>query len=92
MIPRKNKNYDINFLNDNDINNNRCTLEGLEKVSSFLNKNEALTYKIYLAYRPDLGETVKEYYLNLINKLESNEKRLIDEALTILEDRSEYQN
>lgn len=89
---RKNKNYDINFLNDNDINNNRCTLEGLEKVSSFLNKNEALTYKIYLASRPDLGETVKEYYLNLITKLEANEKRLIDEALTVLEDKSEYQN
>jgi len=92
MIPRKNKSYDFNFLNENDINNNRCTLDGLEKVSSYLNKNNAETYKIFLASRPDLGETVKEYYLNLIKKIEDNEKRLIDEALLILKDTSEYQN
>lgn len=92
MIPRKSKSYDINFLNENDINNNICTLEGLERVSPYLNKNNAETYKIYLASRPDLGETVKEYYLNLIKKIEDNEKRAIQEALTILKDVSEYQN
>ena len=92
MIPRKSKSYDFNFLSENDINNNRCTLEGLEKVSPYLNKNNAETYKIYLASRPDLGETVKEYYLNLIKKIEDNEKRAIEEALTILKDVSEYQN
>ena len=92
MIPRKSKSYDINFLNENDINNNRCTLDGLEKVSPYLNKNNAETYKIFLASRPDLGETVKEYYLNLIKKLEQNQQRQIDEALLILKDTSEYQN
>jgi len=92
MIPRKSKSYDINFLNENDINNNRCTLDGLEKVSPYLNKNNAETYKIFLASRPDLGDTVKEYYLNIIKKIEDNEKRLIDEALLILKDTSEYQN
>jgi len=92
MIPRRTKSYDINFLNEDDINNNKCTLEGLEEVSPYLNKNNAETYKIYLASRPDLGETVREYYLNLIKKIESNEKRLIDEALTRLKDKSEYQN
>ena len=91
MIPRKSKSYDFNFLSENDINNNRCTLESLEKVSPYLNKNSAETYKIYLASRPDLGETVKEYYLNLIKKIEDNEKRVIQEALTILKDVSEYQ-
>ena len=35
MIPRRSKSYDISFLNENDINNNKCTLEGLEKVSPF---------------------------------------------------------
>ena len=92
MIPRGSKSYDISFLNENDINNNKCTLEGLEKVSPFLNKNNAETYKIYLASRPDLGETVREHYLNLIKKIESNEKRLIEEALTRLKDKSENQN
>jgi hypothetical protein len=90
MIPRKKKNYDINFLNENDINNNKCTLEGLEKVSPYLNKNNAETYKLYLASRPDLGETVKEYYLNLIKTIEDNEKKHIDEALKIFKDVSEY--
>ena len=90
MIPRKKKNYDINFLNENDINNNKCTLEGLEKVSPYLNKNNAETYKIFLASRPDLGETVKEYYLNLIKNIEANEKKHIDEAIKIFKDVSEY--
>ena len=49
-------------------------------------------YNIYLASRPDLGETVREHYLNLIKKIESNEKRLIEEALTRLKDKSENQN
>ena len=92
MIPRKSKSYDINFLNENDINNNKCTLEGLERVSPYLNKNSAETYKIYLASRPDIGSTVKEYYLNLIKKIEDNEKRVFQEALTVLKDVSEYQN
>ena len=32
------------------------------------------------------------YYLNLIKKIEDNEKRVIEEALTVLKDISEYQN
>ena len=92
MIPRKSKSYDINFLNENDINNNTCSLERLERVSPYLNKSSAETYKIYLASRPDLGETVKEYYLNIIKKLEQNQQREINEALKILKDVSEYQN
>ena len=92
MIPRKSKSYDFNYLKENDINNNECTLEGLERVSPYLNKNNPETYKLFLASRPDLGETVKEYYLNLIKKLEQNQQREIEEALTILKDVSEYQN
>lgn len=92
MIPRKSKSYDFNYLKENDINNNECTLEKLEKVSPYLNKNNAETYKIFLASRPDLGETVKEYYLNLIKKLEHNQQREINEALTVFKDVSEYQN
>lgn len=91
MIPRRTKSYDFKYLNENDINNDKCTLEGLSKVSPYLNKNNAETYKIFLASRPDLGETVKEYYLNLINKMEQNQQREIDQALKIYKDVSEYQ-
>jgi hypothetical protein len=91
MIPRRSKSYDFKYLNENDLNNDKCTLEGLEKLNLSLNKNNAETYKIYLASRPDLGETVKEYYLNLINKIERNQQREIDEALKVYKDVSEYQ-
>ena len=91
MIPRRTKSYDFKYLNENDINNDKCTFEGLAKVSPYLNKNNAETYKIFLASRPDLGETVKEYYLNLINKMEQNQQREIDQALKIYKDVSEYQ-
>jgi hypothetical protein len=77
MIPRRSKSYDFKYLNENDINNDKCTLEGLEKVSPYLNTNNIETYKIFLASRPDLGETVKEYYLNLINKIERNRLGLL---------------
>lgn len=92
MIPSRNKKYDLNYLNENDINNNKCTLEKLEKLSPHLNKNNAETYKIYLASNPDLGDTVKEYYLNLIKRIEDNEKKYIEKALLILEDVSEKSN
>ena len=92
MIPKRSKNYDFNYLRENDINNNRCTLESLEIVSPYLNKNTAETYKILIVSRPDLADIVKEHYLNVINKIEANEKRDIEEALKILKDVSEYQN
>lgn len=92
MIPRKSKSYDFNYLKENDINNNDCTLEKLERLSPYFNKNNPDTYKVFLASRPDLGETVKEYYLNLIKKLEQSQQREIDEALTVFKDVSEYQN
>jgi len=75
MIPRKSKSYDFNYLKENDINNNDCTLEKLEKLCPYLNKNNPETYKVFLASRPDLGETVKEYYLNLIKKLEQSQTK-----------------
>lgn len=92
MIPSRNKKYDINYLNENDINNNKCTFENLEKISPFLNKNTAETYKIYLASNPNLGETVKEFYLNLIKRIEDNEKKYIEKALLILEDVTKKSN
>ena len=92
MIPRKNKNYKLNYLSENDITNNNCTLEKLERITPYLNKNNSELYKIFIASRPDLGDIVKEHYLNVINKIEANEKRNIEEALKILKDVSEYQN
>ena len=48
------------------LKNRRKLGVGVVSFLLLLNKNNAETYKIYLASRPDLGETVKEYYLNLI--------------------------
>jgi hypothetical protein len=89
MIPRKAK-YDYNYHRENEINT--CTLDKIQRLSDYLTKDDAETYKLYLACRPDLGDTVKQYYLDLIQKIEANEKRNIEEALKILKDVSEYQN
>ena len=92
MIPKKSKSFDLNYLRYEDITNNNCTLDKLERITPYLNKNSTELYKLFLASRPDLGETVKEHYQNIINKIEANEKRDIEEALIILKDVSEYQN
>jgi hypothetical protein len=87
MIPRKKKNYDIKYYSESDINCIDCTLDKIQRISSYLHKNNAEMYKIYLACRPDLGETVKDYYLDLILKLEENEKIKIENAIIFLEDK-----
>jgi hypothetical protein len=84
MIPRKAK-YDYNFYREEDINN--CTFDKIQRLSDYLTKDNAETYKLYLACRPDLGETVKKYYLDLIKKIEEKEKIEINNALEILEDK-----
>ena len=75
MISR-NKKYDYNDYTESDINKNDYTLDNIQKMSPCLNKNNAETYKLYLALRPDLGDTVKNYYLDLIKKIEENCKNV----------------
>lgn len=84
MIPRKGK-YNYNYYSEDDINN--CTLDKIERLSNYLTKNNTEKYKLFLACRPDLGETVKQYYLDLIKKIEDNEIRQINEALKFLEEK-----
>lgn len=88
MIPRKSKNYNLNYMTEDDLND-ICTIDKLERITPYLNKGSPELYKLYLASRPDLGDTVKEYYQNMITKLEANEKRYIDEALKVLKDKTE---
>ena len=85
------KKYDFNYLNESEINNNLCTLENLEKLP-YLNRNQSEIYKLFLASRPDLGDTVQQHYLNIINQIENKEKILIDDALKKFKDASEYNN
>ncbi len=89
MISRK-KYYDIQYLSEKDINDNDCTLDKLQRMTPYFHKDNPELYKLYLASRPDLGETVKKYYLELIYKLEQNEKKDIDDALKVFRDTSEY--
>ena len=86
MISR-NKKFDYNYYTESDINCNDCTLDKIQRISPHLNKNNAETYKLYLALRPDLGDTVKNYYLDLIKKIEDNEKKQIDQIINFLEDK-----
>lgn len=89
MISKK-KSYDMNYLKESDINNNRCTIEKIQRLSPYLHRNNPELYKLYLASTPDLGDNVKEHYLNIMNKLKSDEDKQIEEALKIYKDVSEY--
>lgn len=84
MIPRKVK-YDYNYHREDEMN--ICTLDKIQRLSDYLTKDNADTYKLFLASRPDLGDTVKQYYLNLIKIIEDREKIQIEKALNILEDK-----
>lgn len=73
----RSKKYDVNYLTTEDIMNTDCTIEKIQRLSPYLTKKSPELYKIYLAKRPDLGDTVKEYYLDLIKKLEDEERKLL---------------
>lgn len=80
----RSKKFDVNYLTEADIMNTDCTIERIQRLSPYLTKQSPELYKIFLAKRPDLGETVKEYYLELIKKLEENEKKKYEDALKVL--------
>ncbi len=90
MIKNKNTKYDINYLTQKDVEDNEVTLEYVQRMSPYLNKNSPELYKLFLSLRPDLGDIVKEHYLNIIKKLEEDEMKEIDEALLVYKDIQEY--
>lgn len=75
----------IQYLTLDDITNNKCTLEGLKRLNPMFNEYNPMTYSIYLKSRSDLPDHEKIYYTELINRLISKEKQMLDEALKILE-------
>jgi hypothetical protein len=78
----------IQYLRLDDITNNKCTLEGLKRLNPMFNEYNPMTYTIYLKSRPDLPDHEKLYYTELINRLLSKERQIVDEALNILEDKT----
>jgi len=78
----------IQYLTLDDITNNKCTLEGLKRLNPMLNEYNPMTYTIYLKSRPDLPDHEKHYYTELIKRLLSKEKQMMEEALKILEDKN----
>jgi hypothetical protein len=73
----------ISYLSLDDLNNNKVTLEKLKRIHPSLNDYSPLLYSIYLQSRPDLDQSEKEYYTILINKLLENEKKIVDKALKV---------
>jgi hypothetical protein len=86
MNLNKNKKYDLNYLLEEDILDEKCTIEKLLRLNPYLTKSTPELYKIFLAQRPDLSDDVKNHYLNIIQKLEDREKNKIEEALKIMKD------
>lgn len=79
----------IQYLRLDDITNNKCTLEGLKRLNPMFNEYNPMTYTIYLKSRPDLPDHEKLYYTELIHRLMSKEKEIVDQALKILENKND---
>lgn len=80
----------IQYLRLDDITNNKCTLEGLKRLNPMFNEYNPMTYTIYLKSRPDLPDHEKLYYNELINRLLSKEREMMEEACKILQDKNDY--
>ena len=76
----------MNYLLEEDVLDEKCTIEKLLRLNPYLTKSTPELYKIFLAQRPDLSDDVKNHYLNIIQKLEDIEKNKIEEALKIMKD------
>lgn len=82
----KSKKYDLNYLLEEDILDDKCTIEKLLKLNPYLTKSSPELYKIFLAQRPDLSDDVKNHYLKIIKYLKDREKIKVEEALKIMKD------
>lgn len=79
----------IQYLKLDDITNNKCTLEGLKRVNPMFNEYNPVTYTIYLQSRQDLPNEERLYYEELIKRLVSKEKQLVEEAIKTMKTREE---
>ena len=69
----KTKSYDIAYLTEDDINDNKTmTLEKLKNITRYLGSDDVLTYKLYLQLNPHLPNKEKEYYEEYIKIMEHN--------------------
>lgn len=76
----------INYLTEEDINNEKTTLEKISRLHPSLNEYNPLLYSIYLQSRKDLENDEIMYYQEVIRRLMENEKKLVDSVLNNLRD------
>lgn len=71
----------LEFLTLNDINNYKCSLSDIQRISPMLDESNYMTYYIFLQCRPDIVGEEREYYVNKMNELKEEENELIKSFL-----------
>ena len=79
----------IDYLTESDINRKRPTLEDISRIHPSLNEFNPLLYTIYLQKNPDIDETEKMYYSQVIEKLMKKEKEIVDSVIKNMRNSSE---
>lgn len=76
----------IPVLTEEDFENPKLQVEDLVYLHSSLTLDNPMTYKIFLGKREDLPEDEKEYYLEVIKRLENNESLRYKHAIKRMKD------
>ena len=74
LVKRSNINYDLNFLVEDDINNEKPTFSKLQRLG--ITENDKALMYLYLASRKDLPNEMQEYYKKVgLKSLEYDNKK-----------------
>lgn len=74
----------IEELTVEEVEHPKLKLEDLELIHRSLTLDNPLTYKVFLAKRDDLPEDEKDIILQIIKRLENNEKVKYEHALKVM--------
>jgi hypothetical protein len=76
----------IPVLTEEDFENPKLQVEDLVFLHDSLTLDNPMTYKIFLGKRDDLPEDEKEYYLEVIRRLQNNEQLRYKHAMKRMND------
>jgi len=60
------------------------SLQDIQRIHHSLNLENPLTFQIFLTKRPDLNETERGIYMQIIERLKANEKFRYETAMTYM--------
>jgi hypothetical protein len=67
----------ITYLTVSDVENYKCTLNDVMRLSPMFTEDNYMTYYIYLQCRPDLDAEERSYYESVMKELIECERNLL---------------